>query len=121
MADTFKKLAQTSLTTISEVVEIYTAPSSTETIIKHIRVVNRSPAAAAVQMWHKNGPLSGVPSTDSAYLILPKADIADGGWAEFEGTIILNADDSLYASVEEPSIGNTGSDITIVVYGLEMA
>lgn len=119
MTDTFKKLAQSELTVVGTAVLIYEAPSATSAIVKHIRLVNQSDSdATAVRMWHKNGTVT---PPDAAYLILPTADIADGGWAEFEGTIILDAGDKIYASVEDPSTGPTGADVAVVVYGLEMA
>lgn len=112
MADTYSKLAQDDLTVVSSAVTLYTAGPTETTIIKHIRAVNQSTNTdTAIRMWHGG-------TTDDE-LILPTADIAGGGWAEFEGTIILNPNESLHASKMTSSTSTT-ADITITVYGLEM-
>jgi len=112
MADTYSKLAQTDLTALSTPIVLVTAGATEQIIVKHIRVVNQSTSnSTAIKMWQ-----TGTTDDD---LILPAADIADGGWAEFEGTIILDPTEVLYAS-KENSTGATTADITITVYGLEM-
>jgi hypothetical protein len=112
MADIYGMLDQRDLTAVSTPVSLYTAGGTETTIIKHIRVVNQSSSnSTAIRMWQ-----TGVTDDD---LILPTADIAGGGWAEFEGTIILNPGDTISAS-KENSTDATTADLTITLYGLEM-
>lgn len=111
MADTYAKLFQTDLTALSTPVALVTAGATEQVIVKHIRVVNQSNGPTAIRMYQ-----TGTTVDD---LILPTADLSPGGWAEFEGTIILSSNEVLYASKENASIGGT-ADITITVYGLRM-
>lgn len=111
MADTYAKLFQTDLTALSTPVALVTAGVAEQVIVKHIRVVNQGAVATAIRMYQ-----TGTTADD---LILPTADIAPGGWAEFEGTIILSASEILYASKENSTLAST-ADITITVYGLRM-
>jgi hypothetical protein len=103
MYEDFKRLAQADpLPTVQTT--LYTAPANTSVIIKHIRVVNNNPTInRAVTLWH------------SGSLILPAATFDAGGWGEFEGTIILNAGETFSGRVD------SGADVTISVYGLEVS
>lgn len=113
MADDFKKLAQAELTTIGSPVTLVTAGATAQIIVRHIRAVNQDTGQSiALKMWQTG--------TTNADIILPSADISAGGWAEFEGTIILDPNEVLYASCENPTTGASTADITITVYGLEM-
>ena len=112
MPDTYSMLDQRDLTAVSTPVTLYTAGATATVIVKHIRVVNQSSANdTAIKLWQTG-------TTDDE-IILPTADIAGGGWAEFEGTIILNPNDSISASKENSTTATT-ADITITLYGLEM-
>lgn len=111
MTDTYSKLFQTDLTVVSSPVVLVTAGAAEQVIVKHIRVVNQGAVTTAIRMYQ-----TGTTVDD---LILPTADIAPGGWAEFEGTIILSPNEVLYASKENSTLAST-ADITITVYGLRM-
>ena len=104
MAETYKKLAQGQLP--SSAGTIYTVPSGTSTIIKHIRLVNTDSSARTARLYHDG--------TTDATTILPAASIEAGGWAEFEGTIIMEAADFLQINAQN------ANDINYVVYGMEL-
>ena len=82
----------------------------TEVLVKHIRAVSTDAGDKWLKMWHTSG---GAPS--DADLILPQTDITAGGWGEFEGTILMEVGDKLYAEAE------TVDTITLSVYGLELS
>ena len=104
MAETYKKLAQGQLP--SSAGTIYTVPSGTSTIIKHIRLVNTDSSARTARLYHDG--------TTDATTILPAASIEAGGWAEFEGTIVMEAADTL------AGLGSVASQVTYTIYGLEL-
>ena len=117
MTDTYAKLNQRELTVVNTPGLLYDNTAPTQTIVKHIRVVNQSPSTdTAICMWLDTA-LPLVADVDT--LILPNADISGGGWAEFEGTIILDPGDKLYAAKRNSSTATTAS-ISISLYGLEM-
>ena len=78
----------------------------TTVIIKSMRVVNTTGTAATLKLFHDG--------TAAVNLILPFVTIAANGWAEFDGTIIMEAGDTL--------VGISGTDeaINLTVYGLEL-
>ena len=105
MTDSYKKLYQgqpgTSATTL------YTVPSATQAIIKHIRVVNNDSTARTIKLWHDG--------TAAANVILPATPVRAGGWAEFDGTITLEASDSFSGQA------SVASQVTVTIYGLEIS
>ena len=109
MAETFKHLAQDNMvhTGNAAAQELYEAPSGTTTIVGHIRLSNTSGASKTAKLWQ-----NGVANTN---IVLPNLTIEGGGWAEFTGSIILDAGDKLYglASVDSVSISYN-------IYGLEV-
>lgn len=105
MANTYKKLAQAELTGGNDT--LYTVPGSTETIVSHIRIVNTDSSDRTVKLWHDG--------TTDPYVILPSATVLAGGWAEFDGTILMEAADTLVA------LGSAASALTVTVYGTEIA
>ena len=109
MAETYKQLGQMILTTGDDTV--YTVPASTSAIIKNIKVVNYSGAAATVALWQGSGDAIDV----DADIILPPVSIDAGGWAEFDGSICMEAAAELHAD------GETATSLTITVYGLEIS
>ena len=117
MSDTYSNLGQVQLSTLDTPTLLYDNTAPTQTIVKHIRVVNQSPSIdTAVSLWQDTTvPLIG----DVDTIILPAADIAGGGWAEFEGTIILNPGERLYGSRRTSSTA-TSFGLTVSLYGLEM-
>jgi len=117
MTDTYAKLGQVELTVLDTVVLLFDNTAPTQAIVKHIRVVNQSSGTdTAICMW-QDTVLPAVGDVDT--LILPNADIAGGGWAEFEGTIILNPGEKLYAARRTSSTAVSAS-ISVSLYGLEM-
>jgi hypothetical protein len=113
MTDTYSRLAQDDLNLAdASPTALVTAGGTEQIIVKHIRVVNQSSSVtAAVKFWQ-----TGTTTDD---MILPAADIAGGGWAEFEGTIILNPGEVLYGDSVTPTSG-PGTDLTVTIYGLGM-
>lgn len=104
MADSFKKLNQLQVPT--GVTSVYTAPALTSVIVRHMRAVNTNVSGITLKMWHTG--------TTDADVILPAVSIDAGGWAEFEGTIILEAGEQLYAQA------SSATSITLTLYGLEV-
>jgi len=118
MAETFKHLAQglmkhtpVSGSGATAAQLLYEAPAGTTTIIGHIRLANsHASAARTVKLSHND-----LAATGNAFVILPELSIESGGWAEFTGSIILDAGDILY--------GVSATDVTSVtynIYGLEV-
>lgn len=106
MAETFSKLAQTELTAGGGSSVLVTGAAES-TIVRHMRAVNNDNANdTTLKMWQTG--------TTDADVILPTATIDAGGWAEFEGTIILSNGETLHAEA------GAGANITITVYGLEL-
>lgn len=105
MTDTYKKLYQgqpgTSATTL------YTVPAATQAIVKHIRIVNNDTSARTIKLWHDG--------TADANVILPATPVRAGGWAEFDGTITLEASDSFSGQA------SVASTVTVTIYGLEIS
>ena len=106
--ETFKELYQGQLAATDDAAR-YAVPASTQTIVKHIRVVNTDSVDRTVTIYHTNGGAGGAATT-----ILPATTILAGAWAEFEGTITMDAADELRA------FGSSANKITMTVYGLEI-
>jgi hypothetical protein len=104
MAETYKKLAQDRVG--SSVETVYTVPGGTSAIVKHIRLVNPTAGAATVALWHDG--------TADVNIILPPVSLGAGEWAEFDGSILMEAADTLHAD------SDTADAVTITVYGLEI-
>ncbi len=117
MTDTFKLISQNELTAGANATLLATGASGTDpdgTIVRHMRVVNNSGANGFFKMWHTQGNVPTTIGTFSDDVIVPRVQVDAGGWAEFEGTIILNDGEFLYG------IADAGADLTFSVYGLEM-
>ena len=104
MAETYKKLVQTLVDSSNET--FYTVPAGTTTIIRSMRAVNTTRTAATFKLFHDG--------TAASNMILPFVSIAANGWAEFDGTIIMEAADTLIG------ISGTQNVINLTVYGLEL-
>ena len=106
--DNFKLLAQAQLGTSAAAV--YGAvPANHETIIKYITVVNNDTEALWFTLFHTTGT-----TYTEATTIIPEATIPAGGWAEFNGTITMDATDILAGQ------GEQASELTITVWGDEI-
>ena len=110
MAETYKHLHQGLVAATSDGAVTYTATDVT-TIIRHMRVVNIHSAAVELTLWHM--PSTGSSGTN-ANLIFPATDIAAGGSAEFDGIIIMDTGDRLFAEAE------TANMLYLNIYGLEL-
>jgi hypothetical protein len=107
MADAFKKLAQTQVAGSPSTSTLYTVPASTETVVRHIRIVNTAVNDRTIKLWHDG--------TADSNVILPPATVKAGGWTEFDGTITMETGDTLVAQA------SAGASLTITVYGLEVS
>ena len=110
MAETYKHLHQGLVATTAGGVVTYTATDVT-TIIRHMRVINIHSSAVALTLWHM--PSAGSTGAN-VNLIFPATDILAGGSAEFDGTIIMDTGDRLFAMSE------TANMLYLNIYGLEL-
>ena len=104
MAETYKKLVQELVDNSNDT--LLTVAANTTVIIRSMRAVNTTGTAATLKLFPDG--------TAAVNLILPFVTIAANGWAEFDGTIIMEAGDTL--------VGISGTDeaINLTVYGLEL-
>ena len=105
--DNFKLLHQSQIGTTAGA--LYTVPASHEAIIKYITVVNND----TEELWFTLFHTTGTPYSE-ATTIIPEATLPAGGWAEFNGTITMDAADILGGDAEQ------ASEITITIYGDEI-
>ena len=105
--DNFKLLHQSQLSTTAGA--LYTVPANHETIIKNITVGNNDTEALWFTLFHTTGT-----TYTEATTIIPEATIAAGGWAEWEGSMTLDASDVLGGD------GEQASELTITVWGDEI-
>lgn len=105
MAEAYKKLAQGQLGAATAV--LYTVPAATATIIKHMRFVNNDTEDLTFELYHDG--------TTEAVRILPTATIEAGGWAEFDGALLMEAADTLQGKASQ------ATEITYTIYGLEVS
>ena len=104
MAETYKKLAQGQLANSTGT--LYTVPSSTSTLVGHIRLVNSTGASHTAKLYHDG--------TADAQAILPTLTIEAGGWAEFSGGIVMEASDTM------AGVADAATSITYTIYGMEI-
>ena len=105
--DNLKQLHQSQIGTSAGA--LYTVPANHETIIKNITVVNNDTEALWFTLFHTTGT-----TYSEATTIIPEATIQAGGWAEWEGSITMDASDILGGDAEQ------ASEITITVWGDEI-
>lgn len=105
MPDTYKKLDQRLVN--STATTLFTVGSGKQVIVKHIRIVNNDTSARTIRLWHDG--------SNPENAILPPTSIRPGGWAEFDGTITMEAADTLVAQA------SVSSQVTVTVYGLEIS
>ena len=106
-SDNFKLLHQSQISTTAGA--LYKVPANHENIIKNIMVVNNDTEAMWFTLFHTTGT-----TYSEATTIIPEATLPAGGWAEFNGTITMDASDVLGGDAEQ------ASEITITVYGDEI-
>ena len=105
MAETYKKLGQGQLG--RSVAVLYTVPADTSAIVKKIVLVNNDSEDLTVELNHDGDT--------EATRILPPITIDAGGWAEFDGSICMEAADTLQGK------GEQATEITYTIYGLEIS
>jgi len=105
--DNFKLIHQSQISTTAGA--LYTVPANHETIIKSMTVVNNDTEALWFTLFHTTGT-----TYTEATTIIPEATLPAGGWAEWSGTITMDASDILGGDAEQ------GSEITITVWGDEI-
>ncbi len=105
--DNFKLIHQSQLSTTAGA--LYTVPANNETIIKNMTVVNNDTEALWFTLFHTTGT-----TYSEATTIIPEATLPAGGWAEFDGTITMDASDVLGGDAQQ------ASEITITVWGDEI-
>lgn len=106
MTDTYKKLGQAELAQAAGTTTLYTVPGATEAIVKHITVVNSTGGAVTVKLWHDG-------SAD-VNLILPETTLDANGHGQWDGTMTMEAGDTLVGQ------SDTASAVTVTVYGDEV-
>ena len=106
-SDNFKLLHQSQITTTAAA--LYTVPANHETIVKYITVVNNDDEALWFTLFHTQATTYNETTT-----IIPEATLPAGGWAEFDGSITMDASDIIGGDAEQ------GSEITITIYGDEI-
>lgn len=106
MTDSFKKVAQAQIAGSPSTTTLYSVPASTQTVVRHIRVVNTGIVDRTLKLWHDG--------TADSNVILPPATIKAGGWAEFDGTITMETGDTLVGQA------SAGATLTLTAYGLEV-
>jgi len=100
---TFKKLYQGQPT--SSVAALYTVPANTATRISYIIVTNTTGSDRTIEFYH-----DGTAATNN---ILPTSTVVAGGFAEFDGEMLLEAGDTLQGKA---SVSTT---LTVTIYGIE--
>lgn len=84
---------------------VYTAPLSTQTIIKSMVCANTTGSDATIKLW--------VGGSADVNVILPVSTILAGGHGDYDGAITLQAGKTLYA------LGGTNNALTLSVFGVE--
>jgi len=116
MAETYKRLGQgqVAVSVASTNGRLYTCPDNTTAIIRNMTFANIHSSIHALTIYHiDNAGTAGVTN-----VIMNASNIAAGGWAEFDGTIILEAQDELRGLCTLNSA--VADQITYVIYGLEL-
>jgi hypothetical protein len=106
MADKYLKLYQGQVPTTAAAVYTVGATAGTYVIVKSIRIVNTSANVVSIKLWHDG-------LTDP-YVILPATNIDAGGFGEFDGTLTMEASDTIGAQA------GAATSLTMTVYGLEI-
>ena len=106
MAETYKNLGQSQIPNAPTV--IYTVPALTQAIAKFMNVSSPETnlGAATVKIW-KQGAVD-------ANLILPAISLGIGEFAEWDGTMTMEAGDTLQAE------SDTNNALTITIDGVEI-
>lgn len=95
MANAYKKLAQVELAADPATTTIYTVPGSTEAIVKHMTAVNSTAGQVSFKLWRDG---SADVNLKTAPLFLKV-----GAFAEWEGTMFMEAGDTLVGQASDAS------------------
>ena len=106
MPEIFALLAQLEVA-VSEVTPIYTVPTATQAVIKHMKIVNHDTVSHTIELWQGG--------TANVNVILPALTLQGGEWAEFDGAMAAAAADVLHARADAANV------LTLSVYGLEIS
>jgi hypothetical protein len=105
ITEDYKQLAQSLIGNTPTT--IYTVPPNTQAIIKHIVITNPSGTDYWVKMWSTG--------SSDVNLILGQVTLdANGGRAEFDGSITLDAADTLIVEAE------IGATLAVTVHGMQL-
>lgn len=104
MAEAYKKLYQNQLP--DSAATLFTVGGSASCIVKHIRLTNTTGTDRTATLYHDG--------TAAGNNILPATTIKAGGWAEFDGAILMESNDTI------AGVSSAASAITCTIYGLEI-
>lgn len=100
---TYKKLYQGQPT--ATIAALYTVPASTATKILYIIVSNTTGSDRTIEFYH-----DGAVATNN---ILPPSTVVAGGFAEFDGELLMEASDTLQGKA------SVGATLSVAIYGIE--
>lgn len=100
--ESFKLLYQGALDNSAE--QIYQVASGQQVIIRHIQAVNGDEFNRTMTIW--------INGTDTANLFLPPSRLLAGGYASFNGTLALEAGNSIWAEADE------AGSVAVSIYGM---
>ena len=106
MTDTFLKLGQQILS-VTTPVTVYTSPGATQTVIRHIRIVNTDSVARTITLFDGG---SGVGNT-----ILPATTVQPGSVLELDVFITMAAAGTLLATA------STANTLVVTIYGMQIS
>jgi hypothetical protein len=105
MADTLSRIVGP-VNLASGTSTVFTGTAAHTYTLRSIRVVNPTAAAVTVKL--------GIGGVTDALLVLPATSIDAGGWAEFDGVLVLSGTETLQANT-------TATGTTITVSGLDQS
>jgi hypothetical protein len=105
LSGTYKKLYQGQ--PASTGTTLYTVPAATQTHIKYIVVTNTTGTDRTFTLYHDG--------TGAANNIVPASTVVAGGFAEYNGDILMETGDTLYC------VTSVSTTLTVTVYGIEQA
>lgn len=106
MPEAYAVLAQGELPVAAGI--LYTVPALTETIVKHIMIVNQTAGALTITMW-----IDG--NTDAELWVSPTFEIPANGAAEWSGSLSLETT----VTIRGATAGGA-NDITYIISGVEI-
>lgn len=111
MPDTYKRLNTVRSFSSAAVTTIYTVPALTTALIRKIQVSNNGTNSGTVKLMHVES--GGTP--DSTHVILPTTPLGVNEGGMDDEPFAMSAGDTIRA------VGDGVNDITIHIYGMEVA